>query len=1314
MKLENNISPPPPPPPPLPPHFQVRTSADFTTRAAEIARVIIADQFKSLKDRVHHPVERIVSKNKRSGNVNNANARHAFAAHRNGDGAGDDTSAHHRCRRLNKYIVGDIRFTLSDPDYRGMEDTGTIIPLPSPFLPMNLSSTSPPYSAASPFAGSFEVANKAAGNDLRGAVALFHVANNADVLEDDEYSLGVAQRCLVDYLGFRCLATALIDCDRRDREVNEDTLEPASLKVGSMNVVRTLPHGERSTMESDLNYRLSKFAAALGLAPHTVVTQGGEQGGTAFAESIEMHVGADVTCHVDRWRRASVVSASRVLPPECPIVTTSMRSRRHVLDGSRDANGDGDGDENSGNSNDDGKAPLSCPLSPNVSGLLTAVGGNRSIYWRQLRPELLQQWQSYHSGNQRRRKEEKTVDIGKDIDALLGNGMLSSDAYSQFVTGARDEVMHNTRVEHATRFMLEKQVEKVAREILGQSPEDKTPLVSVFHRCGVNMRHAGAVLRWIEWEEMDTQRQRAVEMASTSHTRGGGGCGGGSSKDSVGGGHDAATSARYRTAKTKVVGEMVARTSKQMVRRNLRHGLSCGATESDHRRIVVAVLSCVTGSGECDSAEGGGERGARSGGSGGGNGCGENSGTHSGGGRTDSGESRSSKYWKALWRGLEDRFGVCVRSKDRNFHTTARGADPCHGLVPLVRRLCSDTGVWLTSQCKEDLQRFARDLNEYDYEAAAAETAIATAAANRGGGTGSGGTGPLSPSFTFVEADIGGIREVVTSMNIEDSEQGRVLRDAAGIRTHLNIDDIRTHLTAPTGMLLRLLGQCNAKLTAAHCAHWRTEVEPNDGGGGNSRSGKGGGNGGNGSGGNVEECCEDIADVRVRWMRAICTDEVSRCNSKEGKAAVQQQLENVQAFAIIATLENLDTRHRMSVQLFDMLCKARFGAFAWHCVKIYLLPRAEREGYALRLMDSLLENNYYYDPVRLHAMAVLCANYTRRSPARGGGTGMVGDDNSTMESAGGVPAGEDDDLLTEEGAQDGNKDGGDSDDSDDSDSDDDAAGGGRGDGSGNRDRKQPPHEDLVGASLMALIREAEWLAFRKGDVVKAGQSGRVGTIVADRGTGAYVVSFEEQDPRKIERERRARAKKAEVAGGKKGEGSGDASSSAVKGDEYWEGTPLLSDLDDRKGKKSFRRREDRQEAGKVVLLQFPVTFSRNTTRREWTRRLSRLVTMPREKAVRVFVEAVRTGDHRQLSHTCRNVDIDMVAHHAASAATQTTALWRACWDGFHDVVGMLIEASAAVNFPDARGRTPLYAAALQARFKVTVILLQVSAYVYVL
>jgi hypothetical protein len=274
-----------------------------------------------------------------------------------------------------------------------------------------------------PYGGSFENANKAVGHELKGAIAIFHAAQ---AVIGDGNELHSSLLAVVHHLGFCVLVMP-------ELELGKDTL-----KVGSDDQTRTLPHGTEGAVEQSLNEQMNQVARQLGLAVHEIRRAG---------RVVRLGFGADVEGHVDRRGVARVVDTARVFPPEAIEVTT-----------------------------------LGCPPryhKSNCRQLLPPTVGNMSIFWRLLRPELVAIVTEKCSGN----------------DYLAEPG-LSADGFSSFSNHANDAYVHMRRLVTATQILMDEQVPRVASALGVRAPEswrDGATLTAIFHQFGVNMRHAGAV-----------------------------------------------------------------------------------------------------------------------------------------------------------------------------------------------------------------------------------------------------------------------------------------------------------------------------------------------------------------------------------------------------------------------------------------------------------------------------------------------------------------------------------------------------------------------------------------------------------------------------------------------------------------------------------------------------------------------------------------------------------------------------------------------------------------------------------------------------
>eukprot|EP00947_MAST-08B_sp_MAST-8B-sp1_P004624 g4624.t1 len=460
-----------------------------------------------------------------------------------------------------------------------------------------------PDGEGSPYGESFELANKAAGLDLSGAIAIMHGAQTA--LGQDE-QLHVSLQALVDHLGFRVQVMTLLP------------LGDGSLKVGSDDACTTLPHGGFDDTEKELNRRMAKVAASMGLAGHEI---------RVGDKTVELHFGADVECHLDKDDKARVLDTARVFPPENPL---------------------------------------------DKSLVVPPVPGHSSIYWRLLRPELIDAF----------------------VESPAGKP-LSSDGFSQFAGQGKDFKEQNDRLKEATRFLMEEQVPLAASALLRERGDwwaaGGKVVTRILHANGVNMRHAGAVWTLLgEWKKIcsgdnvngrmqpkpeqkkydaaeDTSTPTQPCAASSGESKSDGNST--TTKNKEDGKVDQGSSVPQEpsaarkppsgaesdaidTAQRAVAQEMAVRVVKNLVRADLRLGLSVGAGPVELRRIVVRSFSCIT-----------------------------------------NGDKKSERYWAKIADGLKSRFGVTVPD-------VRKSTNP----IELVKAVAERVGTNLTQACLHDLQ----------------------------------------------------------------------------------------------------------------------------------------------------------------------------------------------------------------------------------------------------------------------------------------------------------------------------------------------------------------------------------------------------------------------------------------------------------------------------------------------------------------------------------------------------------------------------------------------------------------------------------
>eukprot|EP00947_MAST-08B_sp_MAST-8B-sp1_P000861 g861.t1 len=517
-----------------------------------------------------------------------------------------------------------------------------------------------PDGEGSPYGESFELANKAAGLDLSGAIAIMHGAQT--VLGQDE-QLHVSLQALVDHLGFRVQVMTLLP------------LGGDSLKVGSDDACTTLPHGGFDDTEKELNRRMAKVAASMGLAGHEI---------KVGDKTVELHFGADVECHLDKDDKARVLDTARVFPPENPL---------------------------------------------DKSLVVPPVPGHSSIYWRLLRPELMNAF----------------------VESPAGKP-LSSDGFSRFAGQGKDFKEQNDRLKEATRFLMEEQVPLAASALLRERGDwwaaGSKVVTRILHAHGVNMRHAGAVWTLLgEWQKVcsgddvggkmqpkpEQKKDDAAEDTSTStqpryapafsESKSDGNSTTANDKEDgtadqegssvppepsaarkppSGAGSDA-----IDTAQRAVAQEMAVRVVKNLVRADLRLGLSVGAGPVELRRIVARSFSCIT-----------------------------------------NGDKKSEGYWAKIADGLKSRFGVTVVPDVRE------STDP----IELVKAVAERVGTCLTQACLHDLQ---------------------------------GQNASARVKFVFTKADIESQEPRIKFLDVDDRAQGALLLNAANRQEEADVDTKR-------------------------------------------------------------------------------------------------------------------------------------------------------------------------------------------------------------------------------------------------------------------------------------------------------------------------------------------------------------------------------------------------------------------------------------------------------------------------------------------------------------------------------------------
>ena len=466
-----------------------------------------------------------------------------------------------------------------------------------------------------PYLGSYELANKATGHDLRGAISIFHAIEDART-DDEEVivNLNTSLMALVDHLGFRVHAQTLLD------------LGPGSLKVGSGDACDTVPHGARDGTELPVNDAMCMIARRLGLAVHEIKVGN---------DTVRLGFGADVEAHMDKNGVGRVLDTARVFPPEHYSTTTVQTSKKTGKKLMAKCFPGCPGRKLKGKEK---KKACVCP----PRELLSVVDDNLSIYWRLLRPELL--------------TVLKDKDYGDGLEEAKG---LSSDGFSRFAATGSDSAKHNARLRVATEFLMNVQVPAAACALVARPTNrwaDGAELTVVFHRLGVNMRHAGAVWSLLnskckklraECEKLGSDPSKKTEWEEAKQAL-----------------------REHESARRAVVQEMFVRAAKNLLRRDLRGVMEMGAGAHE---IVELVSKAFTGLTPTASADGAGAN------------------------DTDVNLDR-------VWNGVKERFGVGVTEKQRGSVHPIRA----------VWRVAETVGVRLTQSCEEDTERVQLEVDQAD------------------------------------------------------------------------------------------------------------------------------------------------------------------------------------------------------------------------------------------------------------------------------------------------------------------------------------------------------------------------------------------------------------------------------------------------------------------------------------------------------------------------------------------------------------------------------------------------------------------------
>ena len=319
--------------------------------------------------------------------------------------------------------------------------------------------------------------------------------------------------------------------------------DKGSLKVGTSDACDTVPHGNLDDTERAVNSSMNKLARRIGLAVHEVNVDG---------NAVLLGFGADVEAHLDRHGIGRVLDTARVFPPEAYSVTSARTFKAGKNKGKRrmemcfphcpakDLGGK--------------EKKKACTCAP-TRELLPSVPRNLSIYWRLLRPELLLLLKVKEDGL---RKDQG----GRLYDDDLAATGLSSDGFSTLAKNGGDRIQHDARIGVATTFMMEVQVPKVASTLAARPHSkwwDGAGLTAIFHRLGVNMRHAGAV--WVLLNNKCKKLTKELKKAETELKKK-------ELENELG---------EHKSARRGVVQEMFTRTVKNLLRRDLRGAMEMGA-----------------------------------------------------------------------------------------------------------------------------------------------------------------------------------------------------------------------------------------------------------------------------------------------------------------------------------------------------------------------------------------------------------------------------------------------------------------------------------------------------------------------------------------------------------------------------------------------------------------------------------------------------------------------------------------------------------------------------------------------------------------
>jgi hypothetical protein len=155
----------------------------------------------------------------------------------------------------------------------------------------------------SPFLSSHELSNKATGHNLRSGISICQAIED-EVGSGENMNLNAGLSIVVDYLGYRVHVTRSLDL-----------VDKGSLKVGSDDMCKTLPHGNGDDTERAVNKDMSAVARHIGLAVHGI-------GHWSTLHEVRLGFGATVKAHIDKHGIGRVLDTARVFPPEDYMTTT--------------------------------------------------------------------------------------------------------------------------------------------------------------------------------------------------------------------------------------------------------------------------------------------------------------------------------------------------------------------------------------------------------------------------------------------------------------------------------------------------------------------------------------------------------------------------------------------------------------------------------------------------------------------------------------------------------------------------------------------------------------------------------------------------------------------------------------------------------------------------------------------------------------------------------------------------------------------------------------------------------------------------------